>query len=409
MRVLFTTSNWTGDYFCVVPTAWALQAAGHDVRVACAPGQAEMIRNSGLTAVPILHSIDLMRLCRFGHFNKSAEGNRPLPDLPLPLTPAGDRQVTDLSEIDVKAEGSLLWDELAPILRRSSDEAVAFARNWRPDLVIYSLMSEAGPLSARVCGVPAVYHCPGFFGAAERGNALDLGTDDMTGSFVRHGVEPWRREDTEYVIDPSPEASAPPHADALRIPVQFVPYNGPGTVPPWLLAPAEKNRICMLWGRSVTEIFGPDLPALRYAIDAAAGLDVEVLLTVGPKQVKALGDLPDCVRVMTDFPFQHLLDTCDAVVHHSSAGSLMTSFIAGMPQLALPVTDDQIVTGERAAKTGSVLALPALTASFEDVQQAIKSVLTDTYRGAALRQRRDLMARPTPAQIVPTLERIARS
>ena len=37
MRVLLTVSNWAGHYVSMVPLAWALRVAVHDVRVACPP------------------------------------------------------------------------------------------------------------------------------------------------------------------------------------------------------------------------------------------------------------------------------------------------------------------------------------------------------------------------------------
>ncbi len=407
MRVLFTISNWTGDYFCMVPFGWALQAAGHDVRVACAPEQVEAVARTALIPVPILRSTDLMRLARFGHVMKSSEGRRVLPDLPLPLHPTTGEPMKDLGEIDLQAEGAALWMSMSEGIRESSDEVVTFAQQWRPDVVCYSLMSEQGPLAARAIGVPSVFYSPGLFGAVERGTHLDMGPDDPTGSFIRHGLDPWRREDTEYVIDPTPGAAALEHGDAVRMPVQYIPYNGTGAVPAWLREPAPKRRVCVLWGRSATGTFGAHWPALRTAIDAAAETGAEVVLTAGPEQLEALGELPDGVRVMKEFPFQLVLDTCDAVIHHASAGSLMTAAVAGVPQLSLPLTDDTIAIAERATVTGAVRCLPGLVAEPEEIRQGVKTVLGEDYRDAALRLKRELTARPTPAQLVPTLERIA--
>jgi hypothetical protein len=407
MRVLFTVAGWTGHYYCMVPLGWALQAAGHEVRVVCTPELGDTVARSALTPVPLLHSADLMSIARFAHLLKSAEGRRILPGLPLPLHPTTGRPVTDLGEVDIAALGSALWRDLAAGYRDSGDAVVAYARQWRPDLVCYSLMSEPGPLAARAVGVPAVYACPGFFGAAERGTHLDMGPDDPTGSFVRHGLEPWRREQTEYVIDPSPSEAVPEHGDAVRVPVRYVPYNGTGASPAWLREPASVRRVCLVWGRSATSIFGPRIPALRTSIHAAAEMDVEVVLAAARDQADALGDLPANVRCVPELPFQLVLDTCDAVIHHGSGCTLMTAAVAGVPQLGLPLSDDAIATVDRAAVTGAVVSVPALVAEPEEVRRAVETVLTAPYREAAARLRRDLMSRPTPAQLVPTLERVA--
>ena len=68
MRVLFTTSNWAGHWFCLVPLGWALQAAGHEVRVTCAPAQAAAIGQAGLTPVPVTADADMMVVGRMTHF-----------------------------------------------------------------------------------------------------------------------------------------------------------------------------------------------------------------------------------------------------------------------------------------------------------------------------------------------------
>jgi UDP:flavonoid glycosyltransferase YjiC (YdhE family) len=48
----------------VVAVAWALRAAGHDVRVAAQPDLADAIVQAGLTAVPVGNALDLAELSR---------------------------------------------------------------------------------------------------------------------------------------------------------------------------------------------------------------------------------------------------------------------------------------------------------------------------------------------------------
>ncbi|HZN74657.1 MAG TPA: glycosyl transferase family 28, partial [Micromonosporaceae bacterium] len=47
MRVLFTTFAWPSHYFPMVPLAWALQAAGHEVRMTSQPELLPTMRRSG--------------------------------------------------------------------------------------------------------------------------------------------------------------------------------------------------------------------------------------------------------------------------------------------------------------------------------------------------------------------------
>ena len=53
MRVLFTTYSQRTHLFSMVPMAWALRTAGHDVRFACQPKFAQEVTQAGLTAVPV--------------------------------------------------------------------------------------------------------------------------------------------------------------------------------------------------------------------------------------------------------------------------------------------------------------------------------------------------------------------
>ncbi|MFI6346429.1 nucleotide disphospho-sugar-binding domain-containing protein [Streptomyces sp. NPDC050560] len=408
MRVLFTVAGWTGHYYCMVPFGWALRAAGHEVRVACPPELAGCVARSGLTPVPVLRGADLMRAARFAHLLKSAEGRRALPGLPLPLHPLTGAADYDLAEVDVPAVGGALWGDLAASYQESADAAVDLARAWSPDLVCYSLMSGEGPLAAEVLGVPAVFLSPGLFGAAERGTDLDMGPDDPSGAFVRHGLEPWRRERTRHVVDPTPAAFAPDHGDAAVLPVRYVPYNGEASAAPDpSRTHASRPRVCVVWGKSAPAIFGSDVPALGWAVRRAAGMGAQVVIAAPREQVDALGELPEDTVVAPGLPFQLVLDTCDAVIHHGSACTLMTAAVAGVPQVSLALSDDAIATARRAAASGAARWLPALITTEDEVDEAVASVLSPPMRQSARALRDDLRGRGSPARLVPELEEIA--
>src|SRR5262249_30229195 len=58
MKALFPTWAWPSHFFPMVPLAWALRAAGHEVRVASGPELAGTIRASGLPAVSVGTPVD---------------------------------------------------------------------------------------------------------------------------------------------------------------------------------------------------------------------------------------------------------------------------------------------------------------------------------------------------------------
>ena len=408
MRVLFTTSNWAGHWFCMVPLGWALQAAGHEVRVLCPPAQDRAVRQAGLCAVPVLKSADMMYVARLTLYADVVRGRRSLPW--PPLHPGTGRPVEALDDFDVEAAEAELIPDYYAAVRHTYEQTLGYATGWHPDLVCHDVMSEEGAIVARELGIPAVYYAPGLFGTVDDELGLDLALRDMVNNAARPGVEPWSRDQIDVVVDSSPSAALPPMGGARRLPVRYVPYNGPGELAEWAWRQRRpKSRVCVMWGRSATGIFGPDVPALRAAVEAAAGLAAEVVLTASQEQVAALGDLPEGVRVLADFPLHVLLSAgCTAFVHHGSDNALMNGAVAGVPQVSLSLASDQVVFGERMSRTGAVLTLPGLTATPEQVREAVSAVLADpVYTKAAGELREELLSYPTPSELVGTLAGLA--
>ncbi|SBT42838.1 nucleotide disphospho-sugar-binding domain-containing protein [Micromonospora auratinigra] len=405
MRILLTVSNWRGNYYCTVPLAWALQAAGHEVRVACVPEQAGAVTEAGLVPVPVLHGPDVMLLERLTRYGEARAAGAQLPPHPLTGEPVDDPDAFDLD-----AAWSRVWDETLETMRRSGDAAVALARAWRPDLVLWDLMSEEGALAAEVTGVPAVFHPPGLFGTVEIVDGEDMSPGDPAGSFARHGLGSWGRDRIRYVVDPSPRSVALPMPGATRLSVRYLPYNGPGAMPPWVLDRPARPRVCVIWGNAATAMWGTRMPALRDAVDAAVAAGADVVLTAGDRQVDALGELPPQVRVLRNFPVHMLLATSDVVVHHGSANSLMPAAAAGVPQLSLAVSNDMELVSGRLAGTGAVLTLPARHAAPDEIHRALHALLHDpAHREAAHAVRDEMAGQPAPADLVGPLERLART
>ncbi len=399
MRLLFTTSNWAGHYFCMIPLGWAAQAAGHEVRVVCAPAQAETIGRAGLVPVPVLESPDMMYMARLNLYAQVVEGRTELPD--LPLHPVTGQRVSRLDEFDVAAAQRAFTGEYSDAVRISHLRTREFARGWRPDLVCHDVLAEEGALVAEELGVPSVYCAPGLFGTVDEELGLDLALRDLMNNIARPGVPAWGRDRITRVIDPSPPSAVPPLGAAVRMPVRYVPYNGPGTLPGWTLAPRDRPRVCVVWGRSATGIYGPDVPALREAVTAACGLGAEVVLTASPEQVRALGPLPDGVRVLENFPLHLLLAEADVLVHHGSDNCLMNGAVAGVPQLALALASDQIVFSRRLAATGAVIALEGLTAQPARIVTSLAALLDDPGpRAAAGRLRAETALAPAPSEVL---------
>jgi UDP:flavonoid glycosyltransferase YjiC (YdhE family) len=405
MRVLFAVSDWSAHYAPMVPLGWALQAAGHEVRVVCTPAQAAPLGAAGLTAVPILGGPDMVFQTRLMYWFTAKAGARPYPG--MPLHPVTGEEMASLEDFDFGAWMGQNKKEVATSVKANFEGTVEYAKAYGADLVVHDPLAVEGLLAAKVLGVPALQHHWGPVGSDEQDPALRLMPPDPGGFFPRYGFGELTTDQIEHVIDPCVDALAlPTRAD--RIPVRYVPYNGPGDMPTWVLEEPERPRVCVVWGNSLTGMFGPRSFVVPQIVEALAGLDVDVMLTGTPQDTAVLGRLPSNVRLFERFPIRFLLPTCSAVVHHGGAGCAMTSLALGVPQLALTFAVEQEANGRRVAETGAGLQLRGDLADPQAVREGVTRLLEDdAFRKTARTLAEDNQARPAPAALVPVLERLA--
>lgn len=405
VRLLFTTFPWHSHHFPMVPLAWACQTAGHDVRVASSPSLTGTIIDSGLPAVPVGSDVDLPRLSTEGaraswHYQDRWPDDWPVH--PERLTRDQIALVEQLGRMQCTMAAAMVSD------------LVSLAREWRPDLVVHDAVSFAGPVAAAALDVPSVGHAWGT-PAYQRIEIQDLGRGEPLPEYLdlyEKFEVPARLEPTAWV-DPCPDSMRyPSDADPRRLAMRYVPYNGPGTMPDWLLEPVAGQRICVTWGGTTGALSGAGLvEQVRRVVDAAAGLDAEVVLAVGEGLAAGLTDLPDRVRVAPGLPLHLLLPSCDAVVHHGGAGTTLTAAALGVPQLAVTRRPEPGLNGARLAATGAGRHL--LAAELPDGQDAVEAVRAElarlrdpAYRRAAGRLRDEVLEMPTPSQVVSRLEEL---
>jgi len=359
----------------MVPLAWALRAAGHEVRIAVPPALADAVVDIGLPAVV---------------------GGQ---DVPPP-------NLTEHGQIEMLGRNSAETAELV------LEDVLAFARHWRPDLVVHDTASFAGPVTAAALEVPNVRH---LTGPGTRPMETRVGSTELLPEYVdlfeRRGLEV--RAAPTLTVDPSPPSLRLPVPQAWRE-SRFVPYNGPGAVPSWLLDPDDRTRVCLTWGFSLTRAarqFGvPALDPFRQAIEALSGLDAEIIVTTTEDQLEALGELPGNVRPAVSVPLQVLLPHCAAIVHHGGDGTTLTAAACAVPQLLVSRVPDSALNGGRLEAVGAAIHLRYQELEEDDdsgelIRSAVEKLLADvTYGQAAGRLREELEGQPPPASLVSTLE-----
>lgn len=393
MRVLFVTVPWPTNFHVLAPLAWALRGAGHEVRIASGPGLADAVGRSGHQIVECGPDGDVAPLF--------AERVGPMYDIDW----------SDREPAAAEADAEAVVGVFAGIADRMADDLVAFARSWRPDLVVHEPTAAAGALVAAVLGVPAVRH---LWGPDVTAPVEHLHRRLLTPLWERFGLTEVDLGG-ELTLDPGPvslrEAGTPDHR-----PVRYVPFNGPGEIPRWLDAPAARPRVLVTWGTAMSRMGRPDAFWLREAVASVAaelaGDDLEVLVARAADQAELLGPVPDGVRELEQVPLHAILPTCAAVVHHGGSGSTLGAVAAGVPQLVVALSPDQVRNALRIEASGAGLMLLPRDGGAAAVRAGtgplVRRLLDDpSFGAAAARLRAELAAQPAPWEIVADLERLA--
>ncbi|WP_280380928.1 nucleotide disphospho-sugar-binding domain-containing protein [Nocardia wallacei] len=407
MRILFVPFEWATHYYAMTSLAWAARAAGHEVRIAAHPSITAAVTGSGMIAVPIGGRSDLS--AGMTELRRSPEVQRARREL------SGD--VGDLWKLPTDKLAHILAFMMIPHVRIAEDatpDLVEFARAWRPELIIGDPLMYAAPVAASVVGAPLVHHLlgpdflrvmrfPGLGGDAEVG-----WPDGLRRLYDRYGVDVGANAPLR-TVDPCPERIQVPGIPR-RLPVRFVPYNGSGTLPSWLTKPPVRQRICLTWGTGAQALHGGGGSLLPELLDALRTLDVEVVVAVRPHDREQLGELPPNSRAAVDLPLDLLLPTCAVVLHQGGAQTMLTAAAHGVPQLLVPQIIDQGLVAELLTKSGAGIGLDHKHLRPDLVRESVAAALGDeTIRNAAAELRREMMAQPSPAEVVRSLVRVIRA
>ncbi|MBB6351429.1 activator-dependent family glycosyltransferase [Nonomuraea muscovyensis] len=414
MRVLLTQHAASAHLYLMVPIAWALKSAGHDVVIAGQPDIVDGIRRTGLTGVSVGVLSDvaarLAALPPDQHIYGSGHD----------LTEERAEVLTYPYVRDCLAAWAspLAFDLITD--QSMYDDLVEFCRAWRPDLVIWDSITFPGPVAARACGAA---HVRTTFGRDHWARMRDLFltlrgdrdedpvADWLTAKLGRYGCG--YDEDLvlgQATVDTMPRwARFPLAMDHTYLPARYIPHNGPAVVPDWLIPVADRRRVCFTLGVSGAEMWaGQGSIALTDLFDAVADLDVEVIATVSPDRLPPGVKAPDNVRLVDFVPLNSLLPSCAAIVHHGGTGTTCTALAHGVPQLIVPAQlyDERGIALALAGQGAAVVVEPGdLTG--DTLRKGLISLLDGpSYAAAATRLQRDAADTPSPADLVSDLENL---
>ncbi|MGW2425626.1 nucleotide disphospho-sugar-binding domain-containing protein [Streptomyces sp. NPDC001709] len=377
-RILFVTWSWRTHLYAMAPWAWALRAAGHEVRVACQPSLVPTAAELGLPAVPVGPDVDVrpdFRRLVIGESSSAARHNK----VPRALA---------------------LFTRLADVM---ADDLVQLARSARPDLVVFDPTAFAGPLAAAAVGAPAVrcLYGPDLLRPFHR-----LLPELLQLTCQRLGL-PEVPGTGDLTLDPNPACLALP-SDQRRLVTRYVPCNGPEAARA-TLGPTPRRRVCVTWGHTMAALDERHFLAGDVA-RTVAELDVEVVALVSRQQFALLRRTPPSVQVLVDVPLHSVLPHCDALVSQGGAGSVLTGLAAGLPQVAVGQLPDHLAIARQMEAGGAGRALSGPDATPDAVLSAVFDVLErPSFTTQARKARQENADRSAPTALIGDLLEIVRS
>lgn len=413
MRVLFVTYAEDSHYHSLVPLAWALRTAGHEVRVATQPALVDSVVQSGLTAVSVGEDHRFMEVIAAKEYDVEW-GQRVAHAM---VTGGEDMDLDGLVRMFDEAT-----EDVAKVLNDPMmDDLVDYARAWQPDLVIWEMYTLAGPVAAQVTGAA---HARMLWGADTQTRLYQRFRSLQEQQPVEHRRDPMREwlaatlerygakfEDHiltgQWTIDQVPP-SLRLQLGLPTIPVRYVPYNGPAQVPSWLREAPKRPRVCIMPSTTVRYMLGYD-PIPVSALQAFADLDVEVIAALAPEEGEPAA-VPDNVRVVDFVPLEAIVSTCSAVVHMGGAGVQASAMLHGVPQLTLVSPDlfDVQLRADMVEQQGAGLSLSFFELTPEALRENVLRLLREPkFAEQAGAARQQVLAEPTPNDAVASLEKIA--
>ncbi|MET7996153.1 activator-dependent family glycosyltransferase [Amycolatopsis sp. NPDC005232] len=413
MRVLFATHAERSHFYSMVPLAWALRAAGHEVRVVSQPALSGDITAAGLTAVPVGTDHRMAEILK--ELN-TADWSSGLTDSSSALTHDGRIE----PDATWAGQGVLYRAFVEYYMRGVNNDSyvdglVDFARYYRPDLVIWEPFTFAGPVAAKAVGAAHARLVWGPDLLLQMRQVFLRTRADQPSELVADPLETWLKPFLErsgaefgpdvatgqWTIDPCPAGVRVPLGLDL-LPMRYVPYNGPAVVPSWLNADPVKPRVCLTSGMSLREQTGRD--ALGIAdLAAFAELDIELVATIKLGADVDRASIPDNVRVVDFVPMHALLPSCSAIVHFGNGGTWSTALHAGVPQLVIASNWEVLHKAKHLAATGA----GACVSDLSELPAALAGMLADPSVAAAAARLRDeeVLSQPSPGEVVAELEK----
>jgi UDP:flavonoid glycosyltransferase YjiC (YdhE family) len=137
---------------------------------------------------------------------------------------------------------------------------------------------------------------------------------------------------------------------------------------------------------------------------ALSTLDTEVVVAIDDRIAAEWPALPPSVRHVGRMPLSPVFATCDVAIHHGGQGTALTALEAGLPQLVLPVFDDQFENADAVVRAGAGLRLlPGEVEPSAIARHCAEILATPGYRRSAEAVATEIAAQPSLIEVAESL------
>nr|AZO92750.1 Rif-Orf7 [Micromonospora okii] len=380
MKVIVCAGPSPSTVFSHVPLGAALRDAGHQVMMtSCLEEMVPTIVGVGFPAVPITD-----------------------PDLPAEKIISPDGKMPQIPDVPIERE-RLTGRWYARLEAVTLDALLAFAEDWRPDVVVGGVNAYAAPLLATRLGVPYVRHAWDINDASE----MDRGaTEELGERLAELGLDGLPEPDMMIEITP-PSLLLPDAAPAQMM--RWIPGNSQCRLEPWMYTRGADARVGVTIGTGVMR--HNELDFLQQIVENVTAVDAEVVVPVQNEAATLLSERVSGIRTGW-IPLDILAPTCDVLVHQTGGSTMMTALSFGVPQILIPDPGmwRQTEMANRLAATGAAIVLTPEEATSDAIAKSCQEMISNpSYAAAAAELAREIAALPLPSEVARHIERLVRA
>jgi UDP:flavonoid glycosyltransferase YjiC (YdhE family) len=286
-----------------------------------------------------------------------------------------------------------------------ADDLLEIMGTWRPDLVVREEGEYGGAVAAAAAGIRWITHAWGSPLPAK--SQLDGVAKSLTPLWRAHDVDPPRDAEQLYgaaVLDPCPPSLYEhPFAGDLVNPIRPVPADladdHAGGQPPRPLA---------YIGFGTVPLYRNHPQLLKTAVEAVLGTGLNAVVTTSelelPTELRELNGDRVLVREWVSLP--SLLGSCQLVISHGGAGTVLAALTNGLPLLLLPRgAPSQLRMSAACARRGAARVVEPERATRREIDDAIWALINDNaFAHAARDVAAEIAQLPHPTDVVRFIE-----